>query len=105
MPSGLYRFQHIAKTEKMILSYSTKLDYNYRLEDTIRWRAKFGYPGVEISGFIPVQSGCPTNLCATADSYKEWDCGVMNSILPRMAGHLRNRNAKTYKKPIIAFLI
>jgi len=37
----------------MKLSYSTKLYYNYRLEDTIRRGAKFGYPGVEIWGGRP----------------------------------------------------
>jgi protein FrlC len=37
----------------MKLSYSTKLYYNYRLEDTIRRGAKIGYPGVEIWGGRP----------------------------------------------------
>lgn len=37
----------------MRLSYSTKLYYNYRLEDTIRRAAKIGYPGVEIWGGRP----------------------------------------------------
>ncbi len=37
----------------MKLSYSTKQYYNYRLEDTIRRGAKFGYPGVEIWGGRP----------------------------------------------------
>ena len=37
----------------MKLSYSTKLYYNYRLEDTIRRAAKIGYPGVEIWGGRP----------------------------------------------------
>lgn len=37
----------------MKLSYSTKLYYNYRLEDTIRRAASIGYPGVEIWGGRP----------------------------------------------------
>ena len=37
----------------MKLSYSTKLYYNYRLEDTIRRGAKLGYEGVEIWGGRP----------------------------------------------------
>ena len=37
----------------MKLSYSTKLYYNYRLEDTIKRAAKIGYPGVEIWGGRP----------------------------------------------------
>lgn len=37
----------------MKLSYSTKLYYNYRLEDAIRRAAKIGYPGVEIWGGRP----------------------------------------------------
>ncbi|RIH67010.1 sugar phosphate isomerase/epimerase [Mariniphaga sediminis] len=37
----------------MKLSYSTKLYYNYRLEDTIRRASKAGYPGVEIWGGRP----------------------------------------------------
>ncbi len=37
----------------MKLSYSTKLYYNYRLEETIRRAAKIGYPGVEIWGGRP----------------------------------------------------
>ena len=37
----------------MKLSYSTKLYYNYRLEDTIRRAANIGYPGVEIWGGRP----------------------------------------------------
>jgi len=37
----------------MKLSYSTKLYYNYRLEDTIRRASKIGYPGVEIWGGRP----------------------------------------------------
>lgn len=37
----------------MKLSYSTKQYYNYRLEDTIRRGAKFGYTGVEIWGGRP----------------------------------------------------
>lgn len=37
----------------MKLSYSTKLYYNYRLEDAIRRAAKMGYPGVEIWGGRP----------------------------------------------------
>ena len=37
----------------MKLSYSTKLYYNYKLEEAIRRAAKIGYPGVEIWGGRP----------------------------------------------------
>ena len=37
----------------MKLSYSTKLYYNYRLEDAINRTARIGYPGVEIWGGRP----------------------------------------------------
>ena len=52
----------------MKISYSTKLYFNYRLEDTIRRAAKIGYPGVEIWGGRPHAY------------YKDMDAGAVASV-------------------------
>ncbi len=76
----------------MKLSYSTKLYYNYRLEDTIRRGAKLGYPGVEIWGGRPHAYYKDMNDAAVASIRKVLDeTGTeISGFIPAQFGYPTN---------------
>ena len=76
----------------MKLSYSTKLYYNYRLEDAIKRGAKLGYPGVEIWGGRPHAYYRDMNADAVASIRKVLDeTGVeISGFIPAQFGYPTN---------------